>query len=355
MPEAVTLAFDYSSLDDSTSQFVQQQTLEIKGLFVQTAQGIKEIGQRLIDVKERLGHGNFLSWLEAEFAMSESTAQRFMRVGKRFKSVKLTDFQIAVSALYLLSAPSMPNEVVDEALARAQAGESITPSKVEQLKQEFKVAQGHSSSSRANLGPKQESSLSKNSVSIPSLQRSVSPKKDSSGTTVSESSWTATPTSTSSKASVIQPQPLPQTKFRIKPGSTWRVGKHLLYCGIPDSHDFEKHLPAEIGLLMRFTSSDADWFQPVIPGTKAGFAMFSPYMDDQNWQIFRDMVGCVLKNHTESGSTVALSYLPDPSLLVLLDDMDCVAYCAEPDIAKCEDALVFWTASGREDVVNLNP
>jgi hypothetical protein len=56
--------FDYTALDASTSQFVKVQTGEIKGLMKRTVESIFEIGQRLIIVKERLGHGRFGSWLE---------------------------------------------------------------------------------------------------------------------------------------------------------------------------------------------------------------------------------------------------------------------------------------------------
>ena len=48
--------FDYTSLDAETSQFVQQQTGEIRVLMKRTAQGIVEIGHKLIEVKKKLGH-----------------------------------------------------------------------------------------------------------------------------------------------------------------------------------------------------------------------------------------------------------------------------------------------------------
>lgn len=68
--------FDYASLDAGTSQFVQQQTGEIRVLMKRTAQGIIEVGQKLIEVKEKLGHGRFGEWLEAEFAWSDFTARQ---------------------------------------------------------------------------------------------------------------------------------------------------------------------------------------------------------------------------------------------------------------------------------------
>ena len=69
--------FDYDSLDAETTQFVQQQTGEIRVLMKRTAQSIIEIGSRLVDVKARLGHGRFLDWLASEFEWSWQTAKRF--------------------------------------------------------------------------------------------------------------------------------------------------------------------------------------------------------------------------------------------------------------------------------------
>jgi hypothetical protein len=46
-------AFDYASLDTETTQFVQQQTGEIRVLMKRTVESIVEIGQRLTAVKQR--------------------------------------------------------------------------------------------------------------------------------------------------------------------------------------------------------------------------------------------------------------------------------------------------------------
>jgi hypothetical protein len=110
---------------------VQQKTGEIKERMKRTAQDIVEIGQRLIEVKERLGHGRFGKWLKAEFGWGTTTAWKFMRVGEQFKFSHCEN--IAPSALYLLAAPSTPDEVRREALERAYQGESITHAKVKKL------------------------------------------------------------------------------------------------------------------------------------------------------------------------------------------------------------------------------
>lgn len=65
--------FDYATLNAETRLVVQQQTSEIRTLMRRTAQDIINIGQKLIEVKEQLGHGQFRNWLKAEFNWSVRT------------------------------------------------------------------------------------------------------------------------------------------------------------------------------------------------------------------------------------------------------------------------------------------
>ena len=124
----VTL-FDYSELDTETSSVVQQRTDEIRALMRRTAEDIIAIGRKLIEVKARLGHGQFLAWLEAEFGWHRGTANRFMQVADAFSAVEMSQIAtFAASALYLLAAPATPETARAEALERAAAGEAITHS-----------------------------------------------------------------------------------------------------------------------------------------------------------------------------------------------------------------------------------
>lgn len=95
----------------------------------------RRIGQLLIDMKAKLGHGNFLPWLEAEFGMSEVTARKMMRVAEAFKSKP--SFDLPVSALYELAAPSTPPEVQAEVERRIAAGEIVSAAEVKQLKRDM--------------------------------------------------------------------------------------------------------------------------------------------------------------------------------------------------------------------------
>jgi hypothetical protein len=134
--------FDYAALELEIRICVQQHTQQIKTLMRRSAQDIIEIGQKLIEVKEKLGHGCFETWLRAEFNWSEWTARKFMQVTRQFKTVNLTDLNIATTALYILASDSTPDGARREALKRATQGEIINPPKakaiVERYRQEAK-------------------------------------------------------------------------------------------------------------------------------------------------------------------------------------------------------------------------
>jgi hypothetical protein len=94
----------------------------IKGLIRRTVQDVIDIGLALIRQKEALPHGTFRPWIEAEFAMSEPTAQRMMSVAREYggdKSLIVRD--LGTSALYELAAPSTPPEVREEIERRQDA------------------------------------------------------------------------------------------------------------------------------------------------------------------------------------------------------------------------------------------
>lgn len=119
--------FDYAELDTETRIVVQQRASEIKALMKRTASDIVEIGQKLIEVKGRLDHGQFIGWFTSELGLERTMAARFIQVAERFGSSDMLQIAtFAPSALYLLAAPSTPDEARAEAIARAEEGETIT-------------------------------------------------------------------------------------------------------------------------------------------------------------------------------------------------------------------------------------
>ncbi|WP_375509765.1 DUF3102 domain-containing protein [uncultured Nostoc sp.] len=130
--------FDYSILNSKTQIVVQQHTKEIKSLMRRTAQDIINIGHKLLEVKEQLGHGHFETWLKYEFDWSESAARKFMKVASQFKSVNFTDLSIDASALYAVASPSTTQIARQEVIERAAQGEIMTHSKVKAIISQYK-------------------------------------------------------------------------------------------------------------------------------------------------------------------------------------------------------------------------
>lgn len=143
-------SFDYDALDSENAGVIKFHTEAIKQCIRRTAKDIIEIGERLTDVKEKLPHGQFGSWLQIEFNWDTRTAQRFMSVAAMFKSdtvsflksdmvsgfssVDVDRIDIAPGALYLLAAKSTPKETRQEILERAYSdGESFTQAKVKEI------------------------------------------------------------------------------------------------------------------------------------------------------------------------------------------------------------------------------
>ena len=96
---------------------------------------IYHIGANLLEAQSLLGHGDFLPWIATEFDMSQSSAYRFMEVGRAFqdKLPNLGNFEIAASALYQLASPSTPEAARNEALELAASGEVITAGKAKEI------------------------------------------------------------------------------------------------------------------------------------------------------------------------------------------------------------------------------
>jgi Protein of unknown function (DUF3102) len=106
----------------------------IRALRKQTIENIIEIGRRLVDVRDNLlEHGEWLPWLEREFAWSRQTADHFIHVYEaRDKLPTVGNLELPITALYLLAAPSTPDSARQEISARIEAGESVAIAEVKQ-------------------------------------------------------------------------------------------------------------------------------------------------------------------------------------------------------------------------------
>jgi hypothetical protein len=74
------LAFTYSQLNPEQRELALNAAIEIKARERAIWENILAIGNKLIEVKQSLGHGYFLAWIEKEFGWSERYAQKYMKI-----------------------------------------------------------------------------------------------------------------------------------------------------------------------------------------------------------------------------------------------------------------------------------
>ena len=125
-------------LDPDTLTFVHQRTVEIKALIHRTTRNLIEIGQKLLEVKERLGHGRFGEWLASEFEASQDTAERLINIAKRLGDIP-HNAEFEAKALYLLAAASTPQSARIEAITLAESGEAISHSRAKAIVERHKA------------------------------------------------------------------------------------------------------------------------------------------------------------------------------------------------------------------------
>jgi len=107
--EIQTLHFNYDQLkDEETIKWLKNNTIECKKRYRRTITEAAYLGKLLLEVKDRLGHGYFIDWLQEEFIKPKwfglTTAGNFMRVACAVNKYGLERIEkIPFSILYMNS------------------------------------------------------------------------------------------------------------------------------------------------------------------------------------------------------------------------------------------------------------
>lgn len=310
-------AFDYTSLDQTTAEFLLQETKEIKTLMKRTVEGIIETGERLQRVKQRLQHGEFMTWVENEIKCHYSTALHFMRVWETFGEQKeqIADVGINVSVLYLLSAPSMPEQLRTEIVEMAKAGNPISFAEAKRLKKEYSERQSDESST----------------------------KKQEAITTIDVTANSSFAQLETSQLKLTEKQQIvgiiPKAKLEPK---FWNLGKHLLYCGSAQDPEFRDQLPETVSLNIGFPDSQSWSKEALFPVQAKSTLVFHSVFQDLDLITLRNIVQRSIELCTEAEEEVLFSFLPYPEMLVLADNLKCRCFVAEANLQQCQDIMTFW-------------
>ena len=109
----------------------------IRARIRRTVEDIIETGRDLIRVKAGLDHGEFTSWIEHEFGMTNRTAQRCIQAAQWSEGKNDIVSHLSPTMLYLLSAKSTPKEIQAEVVSDLEAGK---PVEVQRIKALIKIA-----------------------------------------------------------------------------------------------------------------------------------------------------------------------------------------------------------------------
>ncbi|MCH4539122.1 DUF3102 domain-containing protein [Ochrobactrum sp. A-1] len=132
--------FSYAALSREDEVAAKEDAAIIKAHMKSAAESIIAVGLALKRQKERLPHGMFLPWIEAEFEMSHMTATRFMNVAEVYGSKANTVLVLPPKALYELAAPSTPQSVREQVEELIVDGQKVTAADVKRLKADAKAA-----------------------------------------------------------------------------------------------------------------------------------------------------------------------------------------------------------------------
>jgi hypothetical protein len=306
--------FDYSVLDNETAEFLKEQTQEISIRAKRAAEDLLEIGRRLWEVKTRLPSGQFLEWIEVEFSWSHDTAHRFMRVYERFKGEEISQVaKLAPSILYILAAPSTPEEAADEALARVAAGEKVGLAEAKALKEKYRP--------KDKKRPEPLEVSAQLVTGAPLALQEEKAKPEILG---------ILPKGREASSEVLKPRPCKW--WRIKTEKSF----HWLYNGKQEEAEFLDAVPDEINFWLSFPKGQENWEMPPRKKIYFGLSLFTLY-EEIDLKDLRTAIENTLSISTAEGETVIVSHLLDPVLIALLDDLEVKGFIAEPERERCED------------------
>lgn len=147
------------SNDITDNTFFEVQAEKFYQKKVEVARGVIELGQILIETKEKLPHGSWIKWLEdSRVGFKDSTARKYMKIAKEFEE----DFghtvldSLSLNKLYTLAlAPEEVKKDVANSKDKEEAEKKIKQYE-EQLKQEKPYKEVSSINTNLNVVIKRE-------------------------------------------------------------------------------------------------------------------------------------------------------------------------------------------------------
>ena len=134
MNDLIQTGFDYAALPVESALNGRVVGERLRTRLKRTVQDIIESGKDLIQIKPSL-EGFFDAWFEHETGLDRQMAYKFIQAAERFGNGTYNNYtSFSPTVIYLLSAPSTPDSIVEKALEKAEAGEKVTTEWVKEQK-----------------------------------------------------------------------------------------------------------------------------------------------------------------------------------------------------------------------------
>ncbi len=149
-----SLRYDYNQIDAQHREMVIEAAIDIHGHASKARNSLLAIGDRLLQIKNLLPHGQFQDWVEKEFGIERRMAQNYMSVASRFGSNKRFGGKSEIisffspTAMYLLASPSTPIEAVEAAIAETEErSQRLKVKRIKEIVAEYTMIENAASNS----------------------------------------------------------------------------------------------------------------------------------------------------------------------------------------------------------------
>ena len=309
----VVNTFDYKTLSPQQRTIIQRYTGEIKERLRRTAKDVWEVGQKLVEVRSQLKYGQFETWLSAEFGWSRRTAYNFINVYEAFsQSTNFAQLDIATSALYKLAAPSTPESVRQEFLAKANQGEKITHKSINQaLTVKKKSTLSQKKVQPLSSPPQQILQVipqSKLRLEVPQAQKNVLGLRKIASNPV-----------------------MSKTPIEIKSGCWYLFDQiNVLFCGDTALDEFSARAPeATLALAVTSDDWDHDW---LIEKASNLMLLKESYLQQET-------IEQIISLFSAAGDTVIMPWLPNVEMLAIAHRLQRRIVAGDRDAQRCQQAL----------------
>jgi hypothetical protein len=121
----IVLSSGPARTDDDLVREINAEHGQVETYKHNTIQHAIRCGELLLEMKQRVGHGNWLAWVEEHFEASERTARNYMEIAKSAAVADLHNETTMRSALRALASRSQPKEQKDERAGEMAANSNL--------------------------------------------------------------------------------------------------------------------------------------------------------------------------------------------------------------------------------------